>query len=370
MSALTSAGTTLRIDSPISTIALKKTVNVKVHLALIACTSLLGSCWADPVVQPGKLGSECAIVPLRTTPPLMGSISCICVSPDGKLVAACAQDPRIGIFRLDGTAQPTFLDGQGDQVRVLTFRNDNKALVASLWDRTARIWDLQRGIEEARFSMERSISLLVTRDNKTLIAGDDRYLHFIAIDNNFKNRYVSVKISAYRLKCSISGDTIAAVDYSGRIWFLSLRGDVLRTIDTDHKRAVTDAKFIRGGASFATSSSDHHVKVWNTATGHLEHDLHEDNPRGCFDRVYAFGYSDKYDAIITYSLDNKIRVWNLSLERVERTTLVDMKNHIRSSHSAESFSPNNDFLIVGTESGSLLIFGTAELWVSKPVAEK
>ncbi len=363
MSVLATSTRELQIDSLVFSTADKGTVRYAIHFALIACAWLFGSRTVDGAPQCENPVPEHVISALRKSLPLDGSISLACVSPDGALVAGTTHDDRIGVFRLDGTAPPIFLRGHGGMIYSMAFRNDSQVLVTSSLDRMARMFDLRRGTEDARFPMERCTSLLVTRDNATLVSGGGPFLHFIDLNNHYKRRRADVNVSAYRhLKSSANGNTLAAVGPYGRIWFLNPQGDIIREFDSGHQRTVTDAKFIRGGVLFATSSSDHHVKVWDTATGRLEHDLHEDRPEGCIDRVYAFAHSAKDDAIMTYSGDGKLRLWNLSLAKVERTTVVDMDGHLLSHMGAACFSPKSDYLVIGTDSGLLLIFGIADLW--------
>ncbi|MEW6733195.1 MAG: protein kinase [Acidobacteriota bacterium] len=74
---------------------------------------------------------------------------------------------------------------------------------------------------------------------------------------------------------------------------------------TGHKSLVSIARFSPNGKQVVTASDDNSVKVWDVASGHLQHSL-----TGHTFNIIKVDFSQDGNLILTASLDNTVRVWN------------------------------------------------------------
>jgi len=124
--------------------------------------------------------------PLWTTPPFDGTVAAVAFSYDGQYVAVGTKEPTIRVF-IAKTGQPlaTVAGGihhefvgsrckppsQPCQVSSVVFSRDNKHLATSSDDRTARVFDLDTGRQEATFAHVGPVVYAVfTRDDARYVA--------------------------------------------------------------------------------------------------------------------------------------------------------------------------------------------------------
>jgi sugar lactone lactonase YvrE len=69
--------------------------------------------------------------------------SCVAVSPDGKLLAAGAQDRSVRVWEAATGKQLARLEGHEGWVRALAFTPDGKSLISGGDDTTALVWDVE-----------------------------------------------------------------------------------------------------------------------------------------------------------------------------------------------------------------------------------
>jgi WD40 repeat protein len=326
------------------------------RIGYLLCWTLAGPNQDGAFAQVIKSDTAHPVRPIRVISALDNPIKCLCVSANGKLVAASGEERGLVLFRTEETAPPLLLRGHTDRIRSLAFTNDSKLLFSSSWDRTARRWEVDGGLERSWFRSEPSLSVAVAGGDKTLVIGHDRYVRFIGLENEETIRDEHINGSARLLRFSTDGQTLAVVNHSRWIWLLKPPGGISRKIDSGHQSLITDARFIDKGSSFVTASLDHHVKVWSTDTGQLKKDLHQFDPEGCLDRVYAVGYDESGGTLLAFSHDNAVRFWNVDAGNIVRRLEIDMQGYNMPPVGAACFSPSNENLIVGSDSGRVLVF--------------
>ena len=110
-----------------------------------------------------------------------------------------------------------------------------------------------------------------------------------------------------------------------------------------HTSAVTCLAFAPDGKTLATGSLDWTVKVWNLATGMVEHSL-----EGNREAIDALAFAPDGKTLASSSRDGTTRLWDVA-RGVERKTLRG-----RSGPGPLVFTPDGQSLIEGGADGSLL----------------
>ena len=204
------------------------------------------------------------------------------------------------LVRLVGHTAPLWTGGRA------AFSPDGTKVVTGSWDRTARIWDANSGLEIRRFQ-------------------------------GHGNRVNSAEFSPDGTRV-----VTASEDNTARIWNAST-GALLVELE-GHKDDVMAATFDRTGARVLTSSMDRSAKVWDAKTGELLTSL-----EGHSHQVNRSAFHPDGDLVVTSSIDGTARIWD---SRAGRQLFVVSQPWIGEA----TFSPDGRrFLTAGRD-------GTAKIW--------
>ncbi len=288
-------------------------------------------------------------------------------SPDGKTLAASADDGKIYLWDLETRTVRTVLighaDSSSDDVRSVSFSPDGKTLASAGEDGTVRLWDLATG---------RQIDTLtghIGYVNRVSFGRDSKTLASFGIQDGTVNMWdlatglPKFTIAGYRsidqklnrnVIFSPDGKTLASTgssDEAIHLWDVtsgrqraSLNG--CRGVG----QQILSASFGPDGTTLASAGSDHMVRLWDVATGReiavLEHthvrsasfspdgktlaslsdyevrlrDVDAWTERAVITNgspVYSVSFSpDKDSKILAVSgSDNTVRLWNVALSR-------------------------------------------------------
>ena len=175
---------------------------------------------------------------LRTVSRDFRGLGRISFSPDGKYLAVTSEDCRVVYIVEAETAEVVRkLVGHTDCVARADWTPDGKTLVTVSVDRTARVWDVERGAE--------------------------RY-----ILTGYPSRF-------WGLACSPDGKTIAVAGQDKTIWVWDIQEGKLLWVLTNSRDTgdIPGVKFTPDGRFLATSGGDKIVSIWNVKTGKLEKEL-------------------------------------------------------------------------------------------------
>ena len=95
-----------------------------------------------------------------------GPISCVEISPDGKLLATAAGDSMVHIYDLNSTKCIKSFKGHaaGSSIYTLAFDKNSSVLLSGGSDCSVRVWDIKRNntVSNAAFSGQQGSDLLAT----------------------------------------------------------------------------------------------------------------------------------------------------------------------------------------------------------------
>jgi WD40 repeat protein len=238
-------------------------------------------------------------------------VSALAFSPDGKRLAAAAEDKVIALWDVAAGTQAGTLTGHTDRIPALAWHPDGRHLVSAGWDTTARIWDTQtfqpvillnsHAAQVAALALSRDGTLLACADSDHAVhvwdfatrkalhvlrtrAQDIRCVafspdgrqfafgggdHVIQLWDPRAGRPLGSEgargRSRTRLALSPDGRRLAANGggAAARVWDVATRQVVVALAGDEPVHALAwsrDGRWIAGG-------TDHHVRLWDAATG-------------------------------------------------------------------------------------------------------
>ncbi|HVE40333.1 MAG TPA: serine/threonine-protein kinase [Planctomycetota bacterium] len=236
------------------------------------------------------------------------------VSRDGRWIAGGFLNGSLRVWSADG-AERAPLKGHDLQVTGLAF-TDGGLLASSSTDGTARLWDFERGVQQASTGWfpKGAMCLAISRDGRTIAVG-----------------------SAER-----------------QVWLLDPKSwDDHRILDGGHEGVVRCAAFSPDGQQLATGSNEGAVFLTDVASGRRQ------SLSGHTQKVNAIAYSPDGQWVVTASFDATLRVWNarggapLGVIRVGEPV------------PGVAFSPDGRIMAVGVGNGVVRLWSTRTVTAAK-----
>eukprot|EP01100_Stratorugosa_tubuloviscum_P007653 TRINITY_DN3161_c0_g1_i1.p1 TRINITY_DN3161_c0_g1~~TRINITY_DN3161_c0_g1_i1.p1 ORF type:complete len:305 (-),score=139.91 TRINITY_DN3161_c0_g1_i1:171-1085(-) len=241
------------------------------------------------------------------------------ITPD-KLNIAAAGNPHVRFYDLQGSnpGPITNYDGHTSNITALGFQRDGRWMFTGSEDNTIKIWDLRAAGCQRQLTCNAAINSVCLHPNQVeLIFGDQNGK--VGVYDLTRNAVAKEEIpqgeTAIR-SVSVTPDASFAVaaNNKGNCFIWKIGGgttfNMHQTIEQAHPKYILKCLFSPDSRSFATTSADHCVKIWNLGkSGKFDsHRALHGHQRWVWDCTFSADSA----FLVTASSDQTARLWDLS----------------------------------------------------------
>lgn len=246
-------------------------------------------------------------------------IRSVCFSPDGKYLAAGAEDKTVKVWDIEKkTIRHTFVGHELD-IYSLDFSSDGRFIVSGSGDKKAKVWSMESG--KCLFTLGNDdvgpkdgvTSVAISPDGRLVAAGSlDRIVRLWDTETGyFLERYEGHLDSVYSVAFSPDAKSLASgsLDKTLKLWDICnpRARSRCRSTFNGHKDFVLSVAFSPDGNWLISGSKDRSVQFWDprSAATHLMLQGHKNS-------VISVAVSPSGKAFATGSGDCRARLWSFN----------------------------------------------------------
>jgi WD40 repeat protein len=236
-------------------------------------------------------------------------------SPDGRSVAAAAQEHAVKLWDASTGQEIRTLRGHADDVEDVAFSPDGLRLATASDDGTIKVWDahtsqvihtLKAHVRRVCFSPD-GFRLASASKDRTACVWDAQTGQNLLTVKGHRAAVSGVAFSPDGLRLATASD-----DGTARVWDVATGRQI--HLLRGHTGVVEDVLFSPDGLRLVTASEDRAVKVWDAATGQPALTL-----RGHTAGVMSVAFSSDGRRLASVGWDRTVRVWDAQTGQEVRT---------------------------------------------------
>lgn len=190
----------------------------------------------------------------------------LAVSPDGKRIASAAWDRTVRIWQVDRGAVAT-LEGHQQNVNGVAFMPDGKSVVSVSHDPQLRIWPLDGGAPTIVTLPVPLNSVAVANDGEIVTGSADGQVLFFSPAGQQRAQLSAAETPVISVAVSNDGKLIAAAGIRGSVGIIDRASRALATTLVGPGLPVWTAAFLPDNRTLITGGTDRMIRRWDTATG-------------------------------------------------------------------------------------------------------
>lgn len=343
----------------------------------------LATAMTDGTVHIWQTSTRREVATLRAS---TAPVTAIAYSPDGMRLAAASAD-KVVIWETLLFTQTATLTGHRSEILCLVFSHDSLQILTGGNDRTARLWSVADGKEEATlvadngslsnvvrsvaFSPDGQLAAVGTNTVNVWELQQREMIATLPIEAWAKQAYGERIVSV--LFCH-DGATLAVAKTHGVTLWRPREGRILKDLKR-HTAEILDAAVSPDGQRLATASGDHTCCLWSTVSGELQGVL-----PGHEGAVVSVVWTADSSGLLTGSVDGTSRSWYVpddkplnclrlaSPEPESKQSLLPTRGLSSPKLLDFAYSPGGDHLAAVTGAG-LIIWDTHSFQVVSHVTD-
>ncbi len=243
------------------------------------------------------------------------SITCVSVSPDGKMIASGSRDKTVRLWYAETETLHKTLKGHRKPILSLTFSLDGSSIASTSEDKTVRVWNVNTGRRKHTFrtNSEHLHRVVFSPNGKTLASSSfDGIIHQWDLKKGkHKNTIVGHGHGFASKNIVFSNDKITAATTYGdnHIILYDVNTQEMQAVLTGHKKRVNCLSFSSDGKILASGSQDKTIRLWDVTTGE-----HRKTLRGHSEQVSHIMFKDD-ETLVSYGHDKRVCQWDVKKGR-------------------------------------------------------
>jgi WD40 repeat protein len=268
------------------------------------------------------------------------------VSPDGKLLAACADDGTVRLVETGSGTERGRL--KHNKVCAVAFALGGQVLASGEDDGTIRIWDVGTGKQtrHLRGHVSSVNALAFSPDAKTLLSGGtDNCVGLWDVANGHERLpFAGHQHMVLSVAFAPDGRTLASgsIDGTTRLWDRATGRE--RLVLPDQQGTVKSVAFSPDGKMLASGGDDGRTRLYDVARGKVLRRL-----GGQAGEVYAVAFSPDGSLVASADRDVGIHFWQVLSGRLLRRLASEHGNWVPNL----AFSPDGKRYVSGREDGTV-----------------